>query len=198
MLAATRAGRMPGPQSQRGQVKMKLAPDVSKHLQAGASLGFSCEPDGSVIEGFEPGWSDGAYPPAGYLPWNVLEVGNGDTYGFYWPLGMEDRPPIVCTLLHDAGMLLPIASGFPQSIRMLLLSGLCDLDEVDEVASNFGVAIDDLPVREEDQDNDEDDEGETRDDGKGIEFWGVPTANELLKHDPESPHVRLLAARQAI
>src|SRR5262249_5509245 len=84
---------------------VRLPEDIARMIQAGASLGFGCAPDGTV--GKWPWSTDGIYPPVGYLDWRVLEVGNGDTYGYYWPVGKEDQEPIVCATEHDAGRVIP-------------------------------------------------------------------------------------------
>jgi hypothetical protein len=64
---------------------VRLPEDVVHPILSGASLGFSCNPNGTVRE-----WTPstiGIYPPVGYLRWSALDVGNGDTYGYYWPVG---------------------------------------------------------------------------------------------------------------
>jgi hypothetical protein len=103
-----------------------------------------------VTGGFESGWGGGAYPPPGYLPWNILDVGNGDTYGYYWPIGREDGPPVVCTLMHDAGALLPVASSLASCIRLHLLARNGNLEELVETARTFAVDIADIPMPERD------------------------------------------------
>ncbi len=45
------------------------------------------------------------YPPVGFFPF--AGTGNGDYHGFYWPLGREDRPPLVAYSSHDAYALIP-------------------------------------------------------------------------------------------
>ena len=44
---------------------------------------------------------DVLYPPLGFLPIQEHELGNGDSFGFYWPIGFEDSPPIVAETYHD-------------------------------------------------------------------------------------------------
>jgi hypothetical protein len=61
------------------------------------------------------------YPPVGFLPWVICSLGNGDDYGYYWPVGMEGESPIVCLMSHDYGALNPIAS----SIEALERFGNC-------------------------------------------------------------------------
>ena len=33
----------------------------------------------------------GPYPPLGFVPFEERQLGNGDTFGLYWPIGFEDR-----------------------------------------------------------------------------------------------------------
>lgn len=58
------------------------------------------------------------YPPVGFLAWPFCSIGNGDDYGFYWPVGKEDEPPIVGMMSHDCGALNPIASSLEGLERM--------------------------------------------------------------------------------
>jgi tetratricopeptide (TPR) repeat protein len=50
------------------------------------------------------------YPPIGFCPFADHELGNGDTFGLYWPFGREARQPIVCEIWHDEGALVPMFS----------------------------------------------------------------------------------------
>jgi hypothetical protein len=45
------------------------------------------------------------YPPIGFFPF--AGTGNGDYHGFYWPIGREERPPLVAYSSHDAYALIP-------------------------------------------------------------------------------------------
>ena len=47
----------------------------------------------------------GPYPSLGFVPIYDAELGNGDYYGLYWPLGKENNDPFVCDMLHDEGRL---------------------------------------------------------------------------------------------
>ena len=49
----------------------------------------------------------GPYPPLGFLPVLDAELGNGDYFGLYWPLGRERNEPVVCDMLHDEWRLRP-------------------------------------------------------------------------------------------
>jgi tetratricopeptide (TPR) repeat protein len=50
------------------------------------------------------------YPPIGFCPFAGHELGNGDTFGMYWPFGREAREPIICEIWHDEGALVPMFS----------------------------------------------------------------------------------------
>ncbi len=43
----------------------------------------------------------GPYPPLGFVPVSAADLGNGDFFGLYWPLGRENEEPVVCDMLHD-------------------------------------------------------------------------------------------------
>lgn len=45
------------------------------------------------------------YPPIGFF--RFYGIGNGDDHGFYWPLGMEDKAPLVAFTSHDVGAINP-------------------------------------------------------------------------------------------
>lgn len=47
------------------------------------------------------------YPPVGFLQWEICDVGNGDCFGYYWPVGKERDPPLVAMISHDCGALIP-------------------------------------------------------------------------------------------
>lgn len=50
------------------------------------------------------------YPPLGFRPFSDCEIGNGDTFGLYWPIGLEDKEPIVAETWHDSWELQPTFS----------------------------------------------------------------------------------------
>jgi hypothetical protein len=117
---------------------MRLPAMIAQQIQAGHSLGFACDSTGNVRE-----WpsSHGVYPPVGYLRWRVLEVGNGDSYGYYWPVGREDHDPIVCTTEHDRFRLVPFASDLAGCLRLLRATRTAVFDEIKEVAQDFAVPL---------------------------------------------------------
>jgi tetratricopeptide (TPR) repeat protein len=49
----------------------------------------------------------GPYPPSGFAPVHDAELGNGDYFGLYWPLGGETEEPIVCDMAHDSWSMIP-------------------------------------------------------------------------------------------
>lgn len=48
-----------------------------------------------------------AYPPLGFTPFAEGALGNGDTFGLYWPIGREASEPIVVETWHDEWRLQP-------------------------------------------------------------------------------------------
>ncbi len=47
------------------------------------------------------------YPPLGFCSIAEHQLGNGDTFGFYWPIGREDHDPIVAETYHDEWSIQP-------------------------------------------------------------------------------------------
>ena len=50
------------------------------------------------------------YPPLGFRPLAEGELGNGDSFGLYWPIGLEEREPIVVETWHDSWQIQPTYS----------------------------------------------------------------------------------------
>ena len=48
-----------------------------------------------------------AYPPLGFAPFFEGALGNGDTFGLYWPIGREGAEPIVVETWHDEWRIQP-------------------------------------------------------------------------------------------
>ena len=120
---------------------MRLPPDITQRILSGHSLGFPCNQDGTVTQAFWTGGGGTAYPPLGFLPWNILEVGNGDVYGYYWPIGKEEEAPIVCATEHDAWSLIPESSTLAACLRRQLSLGFADANEISAIAQDFGIQI---------------------------------------------------------
>src|SRR5687768_17285823 len=56
------------------------------------------------------GISRGPYPPSGFLAVWDADLGNGDYFGLYWPLGREQEEPMVCDMAHDSWSMIPCFS----------------------------------------------------------------------------------------
>lgn len=82
----------------------------------------------------------GPYPTLGFVPLWDAELGNGDYFGLYWPLGKENEEPIVCDMLHDEWALEPCFSSLEKFIEWLELN---DWERGDEeiVDDQFSAAI---------------------------------------------------------
>jgi hypothetical protein len=150
---------------------MRVADDIGAKIRSGRSLGF--EVDGS---GMVQSWPKqyGLYPPPGYLRWDVLQVGNGDTYGYYWPVGKENDEPIVCTTEHDVFRITPMASSLEGCLRIVRVREPEIADEVKEIARDFSVDLRRLRARQESD-----------------------PEHDLAELDPRSPQLLLEAARDA-
>ncbi|MEG0882542.1 MAG: hypothetical protein RSH52_14905 [Janthinobacterium sp.] len=48
-----------------------------------------------------------AYPPLGFTPFAEGALGNGDSFGLYWPIGREASEPIVVETWHDEWRIQP-------------------------------------------------------------------------------------------
>ncbi len=59
----------------------------------------------------------GPYPPLGFAPFPEGELGNGDRFGLYWPIGREQDEPIVCDMSHDAATLIPAFSSLDRFLN---------------------------------------------------------------------------------
>lgn len=59
----------------------------------------------------ENNWEYGsAFPPLGFTPFFDCALGNGDTFGLYWPIGRENIEPIVAETWHDSWLVQPTYS----------------------------------------------------------------------------------------
>ncbi len=79
------------------------------------------------------------YLPLGFVPFQAHQLGNGDYFGFYWPVGRETRGPLIAETQHDGGRLEP---GFSDVRAFLRKTEGVDVDGWVE-----------LPTFEEDQDS---------------------------------------------
>ncbi len=53
-----------------------------------------------------------SYPPTTFLPFWEHELGNGDMFGLYWPIGREADTPLVIEMWHDSSTMAPHFSSF--------------------------------------------------------------------------------------
>ncbi|MDO8072036.1 tetratricopeptide repeat protein [Janthinobacterium sp. SUN176] len=72
-----------------------------------------------------------AYPPLGFTPFSEGALGNGDTFGLYWPIGREASEPIVVETWHDEWRLQPNFSSLAAFLRAHAAAG--DAEDEDEV-----------------------------------------------------------------
>lgn len=129
--------------------------------------------------------SPSVYPPLGYVScFAELDVGNGDSYGLYWPIGKENEDPIVCTTMHDGGELAPIASTVAGALHLLNFVEI-QSDEARSLAEELGVPQLRPPSPETAE-------------SEAISFWGKRDPLVLLELDPRSPHLLAIAARRQL
>jgi len=89
---------------------MKMPPEISKI---------------SLIEDFE---TDHVFPPYGFHPFYDHELGNGDYFGLYWPVGREQSQPLVAEMQHDNKQIVPFYSSLE---RFLFHCSLGDYSETE-------------------------------------------------------------------
>lgn len=70
------------------------------------------------------------YPPLGFCPIAEHQLGNGDTFGLYWPIGREDCDPIVAETYHDEWSIQPHFSSLDRFLVAAAISD--DSDDDDE------------------------------------------------------------------
>jgi hypothetical protein len=58
------------------------------------------------------------FPPRGFAAFEDHALGNGDMFGLYWPIGMEDREPLVVEIVHDEWAMVPAFSGLDAFLRL--------------------------------------------------------------------------------
>jgi tetratricopeptide (TPR) repeat protein len=181
---------------------MKVPIEIASRLHEGKSLCWNpdYEVDGSVAWARIDPYLGYVY---GFMPWDRLAAGNGDQLGYYWPIGQEDEKPLVGDTMHDASEILPAASSLACLLR-LKYSVQYDAsewvfdyddddsdpfeDELEELSQEFAVDFGAIVTRFD---------GKSPSEG-GIEYWGAPSAFDLLPLDPESPHLLLCAAKELL
>jgi hypothetical protein len=71
---------------------------------------------------------EGPYPPLGFCPIVEHQLGNGDVFGLYWPVGREDHDPIVAETYHDDQSIQPQFS----SLERFLTAGTKQGNDFDD------------------------------------------------------------------
>lgn len=61
---------------------------------------------------------DSSDQPLGFVTFQDHALGNGDYFGFYWPIGREDAEPIIAEDQHDGGTLEPGFSNLASFLRL--------------------------------------------------------------------------------
>lgn len=109
---------------------MIIGEEIASVIANNNILGFNCNDKGKVSANK---FIKNTYPPIGFLPWSILEVGNGDVYGFYWPIGKDNEPPLVSTTYHDSHYLSIFASSIQNAIKILWLRFDFDQESDDSI-----------------------------------------------------------------
>jgi hypothetical protein len=89
-----------------------------------------------------------AFPPFGYVILHLFDIGNGDSAGFYWPIGREDREPLVCDSMHDGWYIEPTATNMEAFAQLRACEGWdSQEEEIAWIAQRLGFDV--LPVTED-------------------------------------------------
>jgi len=75
-----------------------------------------------------------SHVPLGFCDISECELGNGDCFGLYWPIGQENKEPIMCEFLHDEGRLHPVFSSLERFIKC---AELVDFEWFDASSQEF-------------------------------------------------------------
>jgi hypothetical protein len=83
----------------------------------------------------------GPYPPSGFAAVSDADLGNGDCFGLYWPLGQEGEEPIVCDMAHDSWTMIPC---FSNSTKLQIgwiandyTRGDCEIEDLDFAPASY-------------------------------------------------------------
>lgn len=77
-------------------------------------------PDQLTLITVDKSWSHRTpYPPLGFIPFSENELGNGDTFGLYWPIGRETQEPIVVETWHDSWAIQPTYSSLASFLSVV-------------------------------------------------------------------------------
>eukprot|EP01133_Synstelium_polycarpum_P021833 gene21833-26217_t len=81
---------------------------LALHWRFSSSLTSMQRPANLASISVEQDWQhDAPYPPLGFTPFAEGALGNGDTFGLYWPIGREACEPIVVETWHDEWRIQP-------------------------------------------------------------------------------------------
>ena len=80
---------------------------------------------------------DVPYPPLGFCAIAEHQLGNGDTFGLYWPIGHEDRDPIVAETYHDEWSLEPHFSSLDRFLNASAFEQMTNEADDDRDADDF-------------------------------------------------------------
>ena len=117
------------------------------------------------------------YPPIGFFPFYGARTGNGDCFGYYWPIGRESGSPIVAFTSHDVWSLIPKFSSIESMYRCCLArSNDDDQDSLEDYRLLVEAATHNAPAEHDLRDVAHDD------------------FQELLSLDPTSPYYLCAAA----
>ncbi len=68
----------------------------------------------TLYKGHDPTYP---YPPSTFLPFWEHELGNGDMFGLYWPIGLESESPLVIEMWHDSWEMVPHFSSLNRFLK---------------------------------------------------------------------------------
>ena len=140
---------------------MELPAEYNNDFLGHIGLNWSDVPDRSPAGSL-------VFPPIGFFPF--YGIGNGDYFGFYWPIGQEVAPPIVAFSSHDAWSLIPENSSVESLYACRLARTDGDPDSLADFAELVRSVVGKLP------------------DDLGIRALKYNDYAELLAIDPKSPY----------
>ena len=167
---------------------MRVPKDVAEALADGLDLGFLCSADGTGALAGSTVTGERRLIRR-LATWNgdvFLAIGNGDTYGFYWPIGLEMGEPLVCTIAHDSWEFWPVASSLKSFVRTQLAALDDDgSSEYYETAELLGIDVEAVNAMVD---------GAVESESSATELFG----EVKLRFDPDSPWLLQAAARNAL
>lgn len=105
--------------SGRSVRRQKFAPCITNFEQPSLTCSKFLPPQ--IVEvSVDQSWRyETPYPPLGFRPFAEGELGNGDSFGLYWPIGLETREPIVVETWHDSWQIQPTYSSLSSFLAAL-------------------------------------------------------------------------------